>query len=340
MGCSPSCWRIANSTLQKLDTSSKIFVAGHGGMVGSAVVRALEKCGYRNILTRSRAQLDLNDQRAVFDYFACARPQALVICAAVVGGIVANRDYPGDFIGSNLMIQASLFEAARRYQTNKVLFMASGCIYPRDPQIPTSEDQLLTGPLEPTNQWYAVAKIAGVKMGEAYLKQFGMDIVSLMPCNLYGEQDNFDLETAHVLPALVRKFHDATIQRKKQVEVWGTGRALREFLHVDDLASASIFLLENSCPHPLVNVGSGEEVSISQLAELAAEGAGYTGEIVYDDSRPDGTPRKLLDSSKMRGLGWKPQIPLREGIAKLCAWYAQNTSQVRTVDPTAWRAAA
>ncbi len=309
-------------------------------MVGSAVVRALRKRGYSNILTMSRAQLDLNNQRAVFDYFARARPQALVICAAVVGGIVANRDYPGDFIGSNLMIQANLFEAARRYQTNKVLFMASGCIYPRDPLIPTSEDQLLTGPLEPTNQWYAVAKIAGVKTGEAYRKQFGMDIVSVMPCNLYGEQDNFDLETSHVLPALVRKFHDAAVQRRKQVEVWGSGRALRELMHSDDLASACSFLLENSCPHFLVNVGSGEEVSISQLAEFTAEGTGFTGEIVYDESRPDGPPRKLLDSSKMRVLGWKPQIPLRDGIAKLCAWYAQNDTQARAADPSAWRAAA
>ena len=306
-------------------------------MVGGAVARALRAAGFSNLALAARADLDLTDQRATLDFFARERPRALVNCAAVVGGVVANRDYPGDFIGANLLLQANLFEAARRFEVEKILFMGSGCVYPRDPPLPTPEEALLTSPLEPTNQWYAVAKIAGVKTGEAYRAQFGMDVVSVMPCNLYGEGDNFDPETSHVAPALVRKFCRAREGGEKQAVVWGSGAALREFLHVDDLARACVFLLRESCPHPIVNVGDQKEISIADLAQIVAAAAGFAGEIVFDRARPDGAPRKVLDSSKMRALGWRPRIELRAGIARVCEWYRQNAPRARATDPARWR---
>ena len=321
----------------KLRESDKIFVAGHRGMVGGAVARALRAAGFSNLALAARADLDLTDQRATLDFFDRERPRALVNCAAVVGGVVANRDYPGDFIGANLLLQANLFEAARRFEVEKILFMGSGCVYPRDPPLPTPEEALLTSPLEPTNQWYAVAKIAGVKTGEAYRAQFGMDVVSVMPCNLYGEGDNFDPETSHVAPALVRKFCRAREAGEKQAVVWGSGAALREFLHVDDLARACVFLLREGCPHPIVNVGDQKEISIADLAQIVAAAAGFAGEIVFDRSRPDGAPRKVLDSSKMRALGWRPRIELRAGIARVCEWYRQNAPRARATDPARWR---
>ena len=320
-----------------MERSDKIFIAGHHGLVGTAVSRALQTQGFSSLITAGRAELDLTDQRAVFSFFDRERPHALINCAAVVGGIVANRDYPGDFIGANLLMQMNLFEAARRYNTAKTLFIASGCAYPRDPPLPTPEEALLTSPLEPTNQWYAVAKIAGIKTAEAYRAQFGMDMISLMPCNLYGEGDNFDPENSHVLPALVQRFFTARTRGESRVVVWGSGQPTREFLHVADLARACIMLLDNPCPHPIINAGSQEEISIADLAQIIARCSGYSGEITYDHSRPDGTPRKVLDSAKIRSLGWKPRIGLEEGIARVCEWYAHHAGAARQTDPGIWR---
>ena len=298
-------------------------------MVGSAVCRALRKKGFNNLVTADRKTLDLTDQRAVFDFFAANKPDTQIICAAVVGGIVANETYPGDFIGKNLMIQTNLLEAARRFGCNNNLFTGSSCIYPRNTSQPMREDQLLTGTLEPTNQWYAMAKLAGIKMGQAYRKQYGMNIISVLPTNLYGPGDNFDLEYSHVVPGLLHKAHIAKTKADPYMTVWGSGRAMREFLHVDDLAEALVFLMRQDQEIDIVNVGCGKEISIMALVEMIKEITGYTGELRYDNSKPDGTPRKLMDTTRMNNLGWHPRIPLRKGLADTYAWFLQNANNLR-----------
>ena len=307
-------------------------------MVGSATVRALREKGFSNLLTASHAELDLTDQKAVFDFFAAHKPDCQIICAALVGGIVANNNYPGDFIGQNLMIQTNLLEAARRFNCGVTVFLASGCIYPREVAQPMKEEYLLTGALEPTNQWYAVAKLAGIKMGQAYRRQFGMNIISALPANLYGPGDSFDLETSHVLPALLRKFHEASINAAPSVTVWGSGTVQREFLHVDDLGRALVFLCQKELSEDLFNIGYGDDLTITELAEVIKEVVGYEGEIDYDTTKPDGAPRKLLDSSRLRALGWRPTISLREGITATYHWFLQNVAHLREVRPEQWRA--
>ena len=315
--------------MPKLEITDSIYVSGHRGMVGSAVYRALRSAGAERLLTAGREDLDLTCQAAVFDFFAEKRPAVQVICAAVVGGIVANDSYPADFIGQNLMIQTNLMEAARRFGCNKTVFLASGCIYPRDTAQPMREEQLLSGPLEPTNQWYAIAKIAGIKMAQAYRRQWGLDMVSVLPANLYGPGDNFDLETSHVVPGMMHRFHRAKVNRDGQVEVWGTGRALREFMHVDDLAAAIVHLMRCDNPPELLNIGGGEELSIADLSSLIRDVVGYEGGIVYDKSRPDGTPRKRFDDSRMSDLGWRPGIGLRQGLTDTYRWFVEHSGAVR-----------
>ena len=310
--------------------SSKIFVSGHRGLVGRAVCKALSNAGYRNILTATRQSLDLTEQRSVYDYFAANQPDAQVVCAATVGGIVANSSYPADFIGGNLIIQANLLEAARLHGCQRTILISSGCIYPRDAANPIGEEALLSAPLEETNQWYAVAKIAGLKMGQAYRRQHGLEIVSLLPCNLYGEHDNFDDENSHVVPGLMQRAHLAKTAGAPQLKVWGSGRAKREFMHADDLAVAVLLMLKNADIPEYINIGSGEEVSIAKLASLICKVVGYDGELEFDSSRPDGNPAKLLDSTRMHRLfDWRPQIDLAAGLARTYAWYCQQT-QLRT----------
>jgi GDP-L-fucose synthase len=307
-----------------MDKDGRVFVAGHRGLVGSAILRRLERGDFREILTRTRSELDLTDQRAVGEFFAAERPEYVFLAAAKVGGIMANSTYPADFIRENLLIQTNVIDAAYRSGTEKLLFLGSSCIYPKMAPQPLKEEYLLTGPLEPTNEAYAVAKIAGIAMAQSYRRQYGFDAISLMPTNLYGPGDDFDLETSHALPALIRKFHEARAEGASEVVVWGTGKPRREFLHVDDLAAAAVFLMERYSGEEIVNVGVGEDVSIAELASLVADVVGYAGEIVYDTSKPDGTPRKLLDVSRLRRLGWEPSIGLREGIEQTYAWYAEQ----------------
>ena len=303
---------------------SRIYVAGHRGLVGSAIVRRLEAEGYTNILTRTRQELDLRDPRAVDRFFEEARPEYVFLAAAKVGGILANNTYPADFIRDNLQIQTNVIDAAYRYGATKLLFLGSSCIYPKFAPQPIKEEYLLTGALEPTNEPYAVAKIAGIIMAQSYRRQYGFNAISLMPTNLYGPGDNFDLETSHVLPALLRKFHEAKESAAPKVVVWGTGSPRREFLHVDDLADAAVYLMNHYDSPEIVNVGVGEDISIRELAELIRDIVGYTGEIVYDTSKPDGTPRKLLDVSRLAAAGWRARIPLREGIAQTYRWYLEH----------------
>ena len=307
-----------------MDKESKIFVAGHRGLVGSAILRKLQAEGYTNLVTRTRAELDLRDQAAVNRFFEEERPEYVFLAAAKVGGILANSTYPADFIRDNLQIQTNVIDAAYRHGVKKLLFLGSSCIYPKYAPQPMKEEHLLTGPLEPTNEWYAVAKIAGIKMAQAYRRQYGFNAISLMPTNLYGPGDNFDLETSHVIPALIRKFHEAKVEGKPHVVVWGTGKPRREFLHVDDLADAALFLMKNYDSEEIINVGVGEDVSIRELAELIQDVVGFEGEIVFDTTKPDGTPRKLLDVSRLQALGWKARIPLREGLASTYRWYVEN----------------
>ncbi len=290
-----------------------IFVAGHGGMVGSAIVRRLagEQC---EVLTAPRT-LDLREQAQSRDWFAANRPEVVVVAAAKVGGILANDSYPGEFLYDNLMIEANVIEAARQHGTAKLLFLGSSCIYPRLAPQPIAEEALLTGPLEPTNEWYALAKIAGIKLCQAYRRQYGCDFISAMPTNLYGSGDNFDLESSHVLPALIRKAHEAKLSGASEMVVWGSGVPLREFLHVDDLADACVFLLRRYSDESHINVGSGSEISILDLAAMVARIVGYEGAILCDPSKPDGTPRKLMDSGRVEALGWRPSIALEDGIA-------------------------
>ncbi len=309
-----------------MDRSSKIYIAGHRGLVGSAIVRKLQAEGYANLFTRPREGLDLTVQDAVERFFAEERPQYVFMAAAKVGGILANNTYPADFIRENLLIQAHVIDAAYRYGTRKLLFLASSCIYPKFAAQPMREEYLLTGPLEPTNEPYAVAKIAGIKMCQAYRQQYGLNAITLMPTNLYGPGDNFDLNTSHVLAALIRKFHEAKVSDARQVVVWGTGTPRREFLHVDDLADACLFLMRVYSDPQVINIGVGEDISIKELAEMMAEIIGYSGEIIYDRTKPDGTPRKLLDVSRLTQLGWTARISLRKGIEQTYRWYLDHVS--------------
>lgn len=309
--------------------SAKIYVAGHRGLVGSALVRALRRAGFENIVTRTSSQLDLREQTPVRDFFATERPEYVLLAAAHVGGIHANDTYPADFLRDNLQIQTNVIDAAWKNGCAKLLFLGSSCIYPRLAPQPMSESCLMTGPLEPTNQWYALAKIAGIRMCQAYRRQYGFDAVSAMPTNLYGPEDNFHPQNSHVLPALLRRFHEAATRKAPSVTLWGNGTALREFLHVDDMAEACLFLLRHYSGEEHVNVGSGKELSIAQLARLTADTVGYEGRLEWDPSQPDGMPRKLMDSSRLFAMGWTPRISLEEGIAETYAWYREHLAAVR-----------
>ncbi len=310
--------------MQELSTSERIFVAGHRGMVGSALVRRFEADGFTNLLKRDRKQLDLTKEDAVEDFFAKEKPSVVVFAAAKVGGIKANNDLPVEFLLSNLQIQNNVIRAAHDQGARKVLFLGSSCIYPKHAPQPIPEEALLTGPLEPTNEAYAIAKIAGIKLCQAYAREYGGNFISAMPTNLYGPNDNFDLLSSHVLAALLRKAHEAKATGAKELVVWGSGKPRRELLHVDDLASACLFLLQNYDSPEIINVGWGEDISIRELAELICEIVGFKGQLSWDTSKPDGTPRKLLDVSKLRNLGWRPSITLRDGIASTYKWFLQN----------------
>jgi GDP-L-fucose synthase len=310
-----------------MDKSEKIFVAGHRGMVGSAVTRALESAGFSKLQNRSRAELDLADPRAVSDFFRKEKPDIVVFAAAKVGGIKANYDFPVEFLTDNLRIQTNVISAAHENGARKLLFLGSSCIYPKYAPQPIPETALLTGPLEPTNDAYAIAKIAGVKLCQAYDREYRTNFISAMPTNLYGPNDNFNLETSHVLAALLRKAHEAKTKRARELVVWGTGAPRREFLHVDDCASACLFLLEKYDSPEIVNVGCGEDVTIRELVGLICDVVGFDGELTWDKTKPDGTPRKLLDVSKLRGLGWQPSVPLRDGIARTYDWFLKNIAK-------------
>ena len=307
-----------------MDSGSRIFVAGHRGLVGSAICRSLRSQGFTNLVLRTRAELDLRNQAAVQRFFQESRPEFVFLAAAKVGGILANSTYPADFLRDNLDIQTNVIDAAYRAGVKKLEFLGSSCIYPKLAPQPIREEYMLTGELEPTNEWYAIAKIAGIKMAQAYTKQFGFNAISLMPTNLYGPGDNFDLESSHVLPAMLRKFHDAKTTQAVEVVLWGSGAPRREFLHVDDLAEAAVFLMRHYDDPQIVNVGSGEEVTIRELAEMVQQITGYQGRIAFDLSKPDGTPRKLLDTSRISALGWKPMRTLRPGIESTYEWYKQR----------------
>ena len=313
----------------KLLQESRIYVAGHRGLVGSAVVRSLENHGFGNLVVRSHKELDLTEQSAVRQFFDDARPQAVIMAAARVGGILANSSHPAAFLRDNLLIQSNVIDAAYRSGVEKLVFLGSSCIYPKLAPQPIKEDYLLTGPLEPTNEWYAIAKIAGVKMCQAYRREYGFNAISLMPTSLYGPGDNFDLQSAHVLPALIRKIHEAKRRNDKSVEIWGTGTPRREFLHVDDLADAVLYLLQNYDEEPIVNIGWGEDLTIRELAETIMSAIGYKGALEFDHSKPDGTPRKLLDVSRLVGLGWRPRISLTAGIQTTYNWFKEHASESR-----------
>ena len=317
---------------QAIDRSGKVYVAGHRGLVGSAIVRRLEREGFSNIVTRTHAELDLTDQAAVSRFFEQEKPKYVVLAAAKVGGIHANDTYRADFVRINLQIETNVIEAAYRSEVERLMLLGSSCIYPKMAPQPMKEEHLLTGPLEPTNAPYAIAKIAGIIMCDSYNRQFGTDFVAAMPTNLYGPGDNFDLETSHVLPALIRKFHEAKVEARPQVDLWGTGKPMREFLHVDDLADAVLFMMDHFDPAPddvFLNLGTGTDVTIAELAGLVARVVGYEGELVWDSSKPDGTPRKLLDVSRLAELGWKAGIGLEEGLAQTYQWFLENIDSVR-----------
>ncbi len=301
--------------------NSKIYVAGHRGLVGSAIVRELEKQGYTNILKRTRKELDLMNQVATEEFFAKEKPEYVFCAAAKVGGIWANKNQKAEFIFENLEVQNNLIHNAYKYGAKKLLFLGSSCIYPRQSPQPIKEEYLLTGPLEETNDAYAIAKIAGITMCQSYNKQYGTNFISVMPTNLYGINDNFDLENAHVLPSLLRKFHEAKVNKQPQVEVWGTGSPMREFLYVDDLASAVVFLMNNYDGSEIVNIGTGKDCTIKELAEMIKEVVGYEGQIYWNTSKPDGTPRKLLDVSRLNKLGWKYKTDFKTGLKKTYEWY-------------------
>jgi GDP-L-fucose synthase len=304
-----------------MDKQSRIYIAGHHGLVGSAIRRKLEATGYTNLLVRSRAELDLTNQAAVDRFFSAERPEYVFLAAALVGGILANSTRPADFIRENLLIQTYVIDAAFRHDVTKLQFLGSSCIYPKLAPQPIREDALLSGPLEPTNEAYAVAKIAGLKMAQAYRRQYGFHTICLMPTNLYGMGDNFDPESGHVVPALIRKFHEAKLSGSPAVTIWGTGTPCREFLHVDDFADAAVFLMIGYDEEAIINVGTGEEITIREVAEMIHEITGYGGRLAFDLSKPDGTPHKRLDVSRLRGLGWYPQIQLREGLRDTYDWF-------------------
>jgi GDP-L-fucose synthase len=309
-----------------LDRSARVYVAGHGGLVGSALVRHLEQQGFTDILTARRDQVDLRDQSEVSHWFKANRPEYVFLVAGTVGGILANSTRPAEFIYDNLMIHGTVVHSAHETGVSKLLYLGSSCIYPRDATQPITEDELLTGPLEATNEWYAIAKIAGIKLCQAYRRQYGCDFISAMPTNLYGPGDNFDLTSSHVIPALIRKFHDARQAAElsnapNQVTVWGTGSAFREFLHVDDLAAACLYLMEHYSDDGHINVGTGVDLSIRELAETVRAVVNPDAELLWDSSKPDGTPRKLLDVSRLRALGWSPTIELRDGLTSTYQWF-------------------
>lgn len=310
-----------------MNESDKIFVAGHLGMLGSAMMRRLQAEGFSNIVTRDRSDLDLADESAVAKFLAAERPTIVIVAAARVGGIKANNDFPVEFLLENLGIQNNVIRSAYENGVRKLLFVGSACIYPKFAPQPIPETSLLDGPLEPTNEAYAIAKIAGIKLCQAYSREYGANFISAMPTNLYGPNDNFDLETSHVLPALMRKAHEAKVRKDQKLIVWGTGKPRREFLHVDDLASACVLILEKYDSPEIINLGCGEDISIRELAELICDVVGFDGELAWDTTKPDGTPRRLLDVTKLRALGWKPAIPLRDGIARTYEWFRANYAQ-------------
>jgi GDP-L-fucose synthase len=309
--------------------SSRIYIAGHRGLVGSAIVRALVSRGYENLVVRTHGELDLTEQQAVRRFFEEARPEAVIMAAARVGGIHANNSHPAQFIRDNLLIQDNVIDSAHRAGVGKFVFLGSSCIYPKLAPQPIKEDYLLTGPLEPTNEWYAIAKIAGVKMCQAYRREFGFNAISLMPTNLYGPGDNFDALNSHVLPGLIRRIHAAKLKGEGQVTVWGTGTPRREFLHVDDLADAVLYLLDRYDAEPIVNIGWGEDVTIQELVALIVSVIDYRGELIFDAAKPDGTPRKLLDVDRLSQLGWRPRIPLKQGIEQTYAWFTEHFDDAR-----------
>ena len=314
-----------------MNTDKKIYVAGHRGMVGSAIVRQLQGLGYTNIIGKSSKELDLRNQQAVNDFYKMEQPDVVLDAAARVGGILANNNFPYQFLMENMQMQNNLIDGALQNGVEKFIFLGSSCIYPKLAPQPLKEDYLLTDSLEPTNEWYAIAKISGVKSCEAIRKQFGKDYVSLMPTNLYGYYDNFDLQTSHVLPAMIRKFHEAKENNHSDVVLWGSGTPMREFLFVDDLAKATIFALDNTLPEHLYNVGTGLDITIKNLAETIQKITGHEGQIVWDSSKPDGTPRKLMDVSKMNELGWKHEVDLEEGIQKTYEWFLKNIENFKEV---------
>ncbi|MFC2128179.1 GDP-L-fucose synthase family protein [Bacteroidota bacterium] len=313
-----------------MNKNSKIYIAGHRGMVGSAIWRTLEAKGYTNLIGKTSSELDLRNQVAVLEFFKEVKPEVVIDAAARVGGILANNDFPYQFLMENMQIQNNLIDTALKQGVVKFIFLGSSCIYPKFAPQPLKEDYLLTDTLEPTNEWYAIAKITGVKACQAIRNQFEKDFVSLMPTNLYGTNDNFDLETSHVLPAMIRKFHEAK-QNDEPVELWGSGTPMREFLFVDDMAAAVVFALENKLPEFLYNVGTGEDLTIKELAETIQKVVGHKGELIWDSSKPDGTPRKLMDISKMHALGWKHQVNLEKGIEKTYKWFLENIENFKEV---------
>ena len=314
-----------------MNKKEKIYIAGHKGMVGSAVWRALEKRGYTNLIGVSSKKLNLRNQQAVLDFYKEEKPSIVIDAAAKVGGILANNDYPYDFLMQNMQIQNNLIDGALNSGIEKFIFLGSSCIYPKFSPQPLKEEYLLTDTLEPTNEWYAIAKISGVKSCQAIRNQYGKDYVSLMPTNLYGYFDNFDLKSSHVLPAMLRKFHEAKSNGNIPVKLWGSGTPMREFLFVDDMAEAVVFALENKLPEYLYNIGSGKDITIKQLAETIQNVVGHEGEIIWDDSMPDGTPRKLLDVTKMKELGWHYSIDLKEGIEKTYQWFQENIKDLKQI---------
>lgn len=314
-----------------MNKETKIYIAGHRGMVGSAVWRTLEKKGYTNLIGRSSSELDLKNQEAVLDFYHTEKPEVVIDAAAKVGGILANNNFPYQFLMENMQIQNNLIDSALKSGIEKFIFLGSSCIYPKFAPQPLKEEYLLTDSLEPTNEWYAIAKITGVKACQAIRKQFQKDYVSLMPTNLYGTHDNFDLKSSHVLPAMIRKFHEAKMNNNSDVTLWGSGTPMREFLFVDDMAEAVVYALENELPEYLYNIGTGEDLTIKELAETIQEVTGHEGTIVWDADKPDGTPRKLMDISKMHNLGWKHQIDLKQGIEKTYTWFLENIENFKEV---------
>ena len=315
-----------------IDKGAKIYIAGHRGMVGSACWRALTLAGYTNLIGKTSKELDLRDQNAVEDFIKTQNPVAIIDAAARVGGILANDSYPYEFLMNNMLIQNNLIRSAHENNIEKFIFLGSSCIYPKFSPQPIKEEYLLTDELEPTNQWYAIAKISGVKLIEALRKQFGRDYVSLMPTNLYGPNDNFDLETSHVLPAVIRKFHEAKENHNSKVTLWGSGSSFREFLHVDDLGQAVLFALEHKLDNHLYNVGSGSDLTIKALAEMIQKNVGHSGDIFWDETKPDGTPKKLMDSSKLNSLGWRSTIDLEKGIKMTYEWFLENIKSFKELE--------